>query len=177
LHTRSAHARHSGDRRRATRLVRLLPLSVVLVAASCGAGDRSAADNRAIAIYSAVIRAVIAQPPGSPSTTVPSEPVFVVAANPRSPISLEVQAGIVEALHAFATLRFVDERSEAIASDEPGQPVHEDGVLLTLGEIPPGRTAVTVEVQRYERAGATTTVGISLRRTGAAWEPVPLPAR
>jgi hypothetical protein len=84
-----------------------------------------------------VIRAV-APPAGSKTTAPLNEPVFVVAADTRSPISLDVQAGIVEMLHRFATLRFVDERSEAIDTTDPRRPVHEGGILITLGDIPPG---------------------------------------
>jgi len=118
-----------------------------------------------------VIRAV-APAAGGKSTAPLSEPVFVVAADPSSPISLEVQAGMVEMLHRFATIRFVDERSEAFDNTDPRRPVHESGVLITLGDIPPGRTAVTIEGQRYERIGVATTYRVRLQRVGASWKPV-----
>lgn len=144
---------------------------VVLGAAACGADHRTAADNRAIAIYSAVIR-VVAPPQGTTPTTPLSDPVFVVAANTRAPISLQVQAGIVDVLHDFATIRFADERSEAIDTADPHQPVHEGGVLITLSKIPPGRTNVTIEAQRYERIDVAATYRISLQRVDAGWKPV-----
>ena len=146
-------------------------VAVVLGAAACGAGHRTAAEDRAIAIYSAVIR-VVAPPEGTTPTTPLTDPVFVVAANTRSPISLEVQAGIVDVLHDFATIRFVDKRSEAIDSADPHQPVHEDGVLITLGSIPPGLANVTIEAQRYERIDVETTYQVSLHRVGTSWKPV-----
>jgi hypothetical protein len=101
----------------------------------------------AIAIYLTVIRAVITRPRASHQR---------YRIRPRRELAIAP--------------------SEAIAT-EPGQPAHDGCVLITLGEIPPGHTAVTIEVRRYERTGATTTVGISLRRTAATWEPVLLPAR
>jgi hypothetical protein len=143
---------------------------VVLGATACGADHRSAADDRATAIYASVIRAV-APPAGGKPTARLSEPVFVVAANPNSPISLEVQAGIVEKLHRFATIRFVDERSEAIDTADPRRPVHQSGVLITLGDIPPGRTVVTIEGQRYERIGVATNYRIRLRPVSTSWKP------
>jgi hypothetical protein len=146
-------------------------IAVVLGAAACGADHRTAADDREIAIYSSVIRAVA--PPAGGKPIVPlSGPVFVVAADPRSPISLQVQAGIVERLHRFATIRFVDERSEAVDTTDPRRPVHESGVLITLGDIPPGRTAVTIEGERYERIRAATTYRVRLQRVGTSWRPV-----
>ena len=45
-------------------------------------------------------------------------PVFVATARPEQSISLEVQAQMVEDLHDYATLRFVDERTEAILEDD-----------------------------------------------------------
>jgi hypothetical protein len=150
-----------------------LLVSVALGAAACGADERTAADDRAIAIYSAVIRA-LAPPEGETPTTPLSEPVFVVAADERAPISLEVQAGIVDELHEFATIRFVDERSEAIDTADEDEPVHQDGVLITLGKIPRGGTNVTIEAQRYERIGTATTYRISLQRFGTTWNVVAL---
>jgi hypothetical protein len=148
-----------------------LLVAVVLGATGCGADHRTASDDRAIAIYSSVIR-VVAPPAGTTSTTAISEPVFVAAANTHSPISLEVQAGIVDVLHDFATIRFVDDRSEAIDTADPHRPVHESGILITLSQIPPGHTNVTVEAQRYERIDVTTTYRISLQRVGTSWNAV-----
>jgi hypothetical protein len=148
-----------------------LVVTVVLGTAACGADHRTAADERAIAIYSAVIR-VVAPPQGTTPTTPLSDPVFVTAANTRSSISLQVQAGIVGELHDSATIRFVDERSEAIDTADPHQPVHEGGILITLSKIPPGRTSVTIEAQRYERIDVTATYRVTLQRVGTSWTPL-----
>jgi hypothetical protein len=154
-----------------TMRARVFPFAAVLVvAASCGASHRPAND-RAIAIYSAAIRVVLTGSGPQTSTTGPHGPVFVLAADKRSPLSLEVQAGVVDALHTLATIRFVDDRSEAIDETDPLAPVHDHGVLLTLGKIPRGRNNVTIQVQRYEQAGVTATEQIRLRRTGSSWAP------
>jgi len=148
-----------------------LLLTVAFVAAACGANHPTAADGRVIAIYSTVIR-VVAPPQATTPTTPLSDPVFVVPADTRSPISLQVQAAIVDVLHDFATLRFVDERSEAIDTADPHQPVHGGGVLITLGNVPPGGTNVTIDAERYERIGVATTYRISLQRVGVNWKPL-----
>lgn len=101
--------------------------------------------------------------------TVSHAPVFVVAADTRAPISLEVQAGIVDALHGSATIRFVDERSEAIDDADPHKSVVNDGILVTLGRIPTGTRLVDVEARRYERAGGSATYRIRLQRSGSRW--------
>jgi hypothetical protein len=132
-----------------------VPAALALLAASCAADHPSPNEQRAIAIYSAVIRAALAHPATTTPAAIPT--VFVIGADPRVPITLEEQAGIVQTLHDAATIRFVDKRSEAIDSSDPLQAVHENAVLLTLGTIPSGVHEVTVEVQRYEHVGAATT--------------------
>jgi hypothetical protein len=150
----------------------LIPAVIVAVAASCGADHPSANERRSIAIYAAVIRAVVAQPTTAPAVTTTAttiRTVFVTAADDRSPISLEVQAGIVQALHQVLTIRFVDQRSEAIDRSDPHQPVHEGAVLVTLGKIPTGHNQVTVKAQRYQRVDIFATYSIKVHRTGATW--------
>jgi hypothetical protein len=152
------------------RRIRLTALtaSALLTVASCSAGHGPDANDRAIAIYSVVIRTVT-QPAGGPPTTVAHAPVFVVAADTRSRLSLEVQAGIVEELHDFATIRFVDKRAEAIDETDPRKAVADRGILLTLGKIPSGSSDVNVQVQRYERAGTTASYTVSLHLSGSTW--------
>ena len=97
--------------------------------------------------------------------------MFVLGADKRMPISLEVQAGVADALQASATIHFVDDRSEAIDGTDPLERVHDHGVLITLGKIPSGSTNVVVEVQRYEQTDVAVTEQVSLRRHGSTWAP------
>jgi hypothetical protein len=154
--------------------LRLLPVLVAVLVGigSCSADHGRTADDREIAIYAAVVRVLITAPAGNPRTTAPGRPVFVVAADPHASISLEVQAGVADAVHSLATIRFLDSRSEAIDTADPRRPVHDGGILITLGSIPAGDTAVAVDAQRYERIDAAATYRISLRRVGARWNPV-----
>jgi hypothetical protein len=160
-----------GDERRWSTMRALVLVTVMLlVATSCGGGP-GPQDARAVAIYSEAIRVVLTEARPQASTARRRGPVFVLAANERTRVSLEVQAGVADALNGFATIHFVDDRAEAIESTEPLKPVHDHGVLLTLGKIPPGHDSVTIEVQRYEQATVTATARIRLRRAGSGWAP------
>jgi hypothetical protein len=142
---------------------------MLLVAMACGAAP-GPQDARAVAIYSTAIRVVLTEARPQASTARRRGPVFVLAANERT-LSLEVQAGVADALNGYATIRFVDDRAEAIESTEPLKPVHDHGVLLTLGKIPRGHNSVIIEVQRYEQVTVTSTARIRLRRAGSDWVP------
>lgn len=90
-------------RGRGRRLAARLPVTVLLIVASCSTGSGPDANDRAIAIYSVVIRTVLTQPPGGqPAIRAHDTSVFVAAADTHSPISLEVQAGVADTLHNVA---------------------------------------------------------------------------
>jgi len=141
---------------------------VVAVTACTGGGSNTSA--RPAVIYSAVIRAVLADTshPNISSDT----SVFVVADDERSPTPLEVQADIVEELHELATIRFVDQRVEAIDDSSPNRPVNDNGILITLGKIPSGASTVTVKAGRYFNATDTVAYRVTLKRTNAQWKPI-----
>jgi hypothetical protein len=144
----------------------LLVPSLVLLAFACGDGNGSNADDRASAIYATTIRAVV-DDDGSASES--DAPIFVAPADPEAPISLGVQAGVVDQLHDFATIRFVDEAAQAIDEDEPSRPVVEEGVLVTLGAVPERGDNVTVEAERYQTADSTRTYRVRLERDDSTW--------
>ncbi len=50
-------------------------------------------------------------------------------------IDLAVQAGVVKNLTPVAEVRFIDNRVEAVQTDEPGQPVKANGMLVGLGPL------------------------------------------
>jgi hypothetical protein len=167
--TSEVRVRHDNHFRRRLRDVALVS-TLLALGAACGADARSAADNRAIAIDSAAIRAAVAQPIGNPPTTTRPGEIFVASAH--TSIALSVQAGIAEALESLPTIRFVDNSTEAIDSTATNKAVHGNGVLITLGDIPTGPDDVTIAVQRYERTDRTATLTITLHRTGSTWEAV-----
>jgi hypothetical protein len=147
----------------------VLTATVVVAVTACTGGGSNTSDRPAV-IYSAVIRAVLtdtSHPNISSDTS-----VFVVAADERSPIPLEVQADIVEELHEFATIRFVDQRVEAIDDSSPNRPVKDNGILITLGKIPSGANTVTVNASRYLNATNTIAYRVTLKRTKTQWNPI-----
>jgi hypothetical protein len=147
----------------------VLAAVIAVLVTACTGGGSNTSDRRA-AIYSAVIRAVLADTPHPKISKDTS--VFVVAAHERSPISLEVQADIVAELHELATIRFVDHRVEAIDDSNPNRPVKNNGVLITLGKIPSGANTVTVNASRYVNATNTIAYRVNLKRTKTQWKPI-----
>ena len=138
---------------------------VAFLAGSCSSGEGPPHD-RTSAIAAAVVRAVVTQ------GTNPAEvraPVFVAPADPEQPISLEVQAGDVEALEDFKTLRFVDDPAEAIIEDDPGKPVVDGGILVELGPIPETGDTVVVDAKRYESEDEADDYRARVQRSGDTW--------
>ncbi|MFP4512722.1 MAG: hypothetical protein ACLFRV_07225 [Acidimicrobiales bacterium] len=159
------------------------PLLLALVAiatfpvASC-ADDTSTAENpnqRLIDIYGEVIPAVAThQRPDLPD----DEPLdLIVYVTPREnvDINVDVQVGLVNALDEWADIRFIDELEEAIAINEPGQPVRDDSVLVGLGSVPDGTASVELAADRYESADELTTFELTLRRQDGEWSIVEPP--
>jgi hypothetical protein len=147
----------------------VLAASVVALLAACSGG--SSTGDRTADIYSAVIRAVL-EDASHPLNVSSGTSVFVAPADARSPIPLEVQADIVEQLHQLATLRFVDERAEAIDDTSPTQTVDDGGVLVTLGRIPNGASVVTIRAERYLDATHTLVYRVTLKRVKTQWKPI-----
>jgi hypothetical protein len=147
----------------------VLTATVAVVLTACAGAGSDTSDRRAD-IYAAVIRAVLADTSHPKISSDAS--VFVVAAQERSPIPLEVQADIVAELHELATIRFVDHRVEAIDDSNPHRPVKNNGLLITLGKIPSPANTVTVNASRYLNAANTIAYRVTLKRTKTQWKPI-----
>lgn len=123
--------------------------TVTLAAGACSTG--SSEDERAAAVYVAVIRAVADEGPGDfePDDGYDDR---VVYAGPlgEATIPLAVQEIVVNDLRDadFATIRFVDDRDEAVRSDRTDEPVLEDGVLVLVDEVPDG-DSLELTAERY----------------------------
>jgi hypothetical protein len=156
-----------------TMLRRLTPLlAITLAAVSCGSDGTSATDREAD-VYVTLIRALA---PSEPGERVPSDRIdefdrviFVGSLDEQQAISLEVQAAVVEQLEEFATVRFVDERAEAIDHTDDRDPVLEDGVLVLLGPVPSGRTP-SVDTERYVDIDDSVHVRVTLEPADGDWE-------
>jgi hypothetical protein len=153
------------DGNRMQRSLLLVP-ALVFLATSCASGPGSDVDDRTSAIYASVVHAVVSD--GMDSADGPG-PVFVASADPEQPISLEVQAAMVDELHDFATLRFVDESTEAIDEDDPNKPVVEEGVLVELGPIRDQDDTAVVDAERYENAAEARAYLVRVTRRDETW--------
>lgn len=93
--------------------------------------------------------------PDDPTSTteVPAEELPTVFVEPLGDgfvIDLRVQAKVVSNLEAVAEVRFIDDRIEAVDTDEPGRPVKPNGLLVGLGPlVQASETERTVQVRRY----------------------------
>lgn len=124
----------------------MLGFAITLVTASCGDDGGSEPRTYAAQTYTAVIRAVAPERPGAGVEEL-DHVVYAGPINDRVGISLDTQAAVVEDLEQFATIRFVDDREEALRDDET-ESVKDDGVLVLLGPVSPGLSP-TVRVRRY----------------------------
>jgi hypothetical protein len=149
-------------------------MAVTLAVGSCGSGDPSEHEREAN-VYAVVIRALALNEPADPGgeTEELERVVYAGSLDEQRVISLEVQAAVVEILEDFATIRFVDEKAEAIDDTADGGPVLEDGVLVLLGAVPTGRSP-SVEAERYVDLDDHEHFRISLERSNDDWSIVEL---
>jgi hypothetical protein len=157
-------------KRHALALVALL----LLTATSCTDDANGSADpnQRLIDIYAVAIQTVAVHERPDFSGQDELDVVVYVAGREGVDIALDVQLGVVLALEDWASIRFIDEFDEAIASGEPDQPVRDGGVLIGLGDVPDGTASVELIADRYERAGQLMAFDLTLRRRSGEWSVV-----
>ncbi|HET6663984.1 MAG TPA: hypothetical protein VFG94_06985, partial [Acidimicrobiales bacterium] len=121
-------------------------------------------------VYAAVIRALAPDGPADrgAETEELERVVYAGSLDEENAIPLEVQAAVVEVLEDFATIRFVDEKAEAVDETEDGEPVLEDGVLVLLGAVPAGRSP-SVDAERYVDLDNDEQFQVSLERSNDDW--------
>ena len=154
-------------------LRRLTPLlAITLATVACGSDSASPTDRESD-VYATLIQALA---PSEPTERATSEEideldrvVYAGSLDEEQPISLEVQAAVVEQLEDFATVRFVDERAEAIDDTDDREPVLEDGVLILLGRVPSGRKP-SVDAERYVDIEDTVHVRVTVERADGDWD-------
>lgn len=128
--------------------------TAALAVGACTTSPDSSEDRTA-GVYAAVIQAVAEEGPGE-FMSLEGHAERVVYAGPLGDeveIPLGVQVMVVEALREndFATVRFVDDREEAVDASVEAEPVLEDGVLVLLGDVPEDGPT-TVEAELYVTA-------------------------
>ena len=140
-------------------------------------GRRAEGDtDRLTSIYAAVISALIA---GGYANFDPWPPVTYIDATARSsagpvavsdvvtsPIPIEVQHRIGEALAAHTEVRFVDEPQSVI---QPDSRVRDHGVLITLAPVPPAGRPVRIGARSYSGNLGRTSCTFIVDGAGARW--------
>jgi hypothetical protein len=139
-----------------------LALAGAVLLGACS--DSSPSADREAQIVAAAVRALV--PPSDDETTVTRD-VFV-GGDEDTRASLTVQADVLKELDEFESIRFVDDRSEAI-SDTPPHAVHSDGVYLEVGPVPKTGSRITVPALRYIDRDDQDRLRLRLARSGATW--------
>lgn len=122
-----------------------------LVIAACGSDGSGAAPTvePAGALTAVVGWAVDGLEPVVDDAGDVEPPVVYIAAKSSDTIGAGVQAAVVEATTDTATVRFADDRHEAVDDNADKQPVKDDGIMLVVGEFPTSTRVVTLEVELY----------------------------
>ena len=133
--------------------------------------------DRLAGIYAAVISALIA---GGYANFDPWRPVTYIDATARSsagpvavsdvvtsPIPIEVQHRIGEALAAHTEVRFVDDPQSVI---QPDSRVRDHGVLVTLAPVPPAGRPVRIGARSYSGNLGMKSCTFIVDGAGAQWQ-------
>ena len=108
---------------------------------SCTSTGTKESEARTAAVYTAILRSVL------PPDEAESDVIWVAPFPDRKSVELETQASVINDLSNQATVRFVDELSEA-TTDDPGAPVKE-GFVVVLGSVPSTGNTVNVPGELY----------------------------
>ncbi len=141
--------------------VALLAFTSFALVSACT--DSSPSADREATVIGVIVRGLV--PTRGDETTVTRD-VFI--GNRDDPFSAELQADVVQELHNYESVRFVDDRSEAIGDEAP-RPVHSDGVYLEIGPIPMVGTRITVPVLRYVDQDKQAHLLVKLKRSAGVW--------
>jgi hypothetical protein len=155
-------------RRAATqRLPTLLAISLgiaAIVGAGCSSDGESAqgAVEDTAAVTALVNWAAGEMPPEVDEQGDVEPPIVYVTTESGGTLDAGLQATVVESTSDAATVRFADDRSEAIDDTSELLPVHDDGVMLVIGELPDPARTVTVDVEWYRSIDETSNLVITI---------------
>ena len=134
----------------------------VIVAAACS-GDDDADDHDIPGVYVAVIRSV------APGTTGVMPNLVYIEPLPGTKLSLEDQAAVVKTFGDATTVRFVDDRTEAVEVDQPQARVRRDGVLLRMAPAQTSGDGLSVKTTRYVARYDERTACLDLHEVDHTW--------
>jgi hypothetical protein len=140
---------------------------VAALAAGCGSSHADAGEpDRSTGILVAVLTWAASQ---APPPSAGSHPVVYVLQTGGDDADAEAQVAVVRELRDAVTVRFADERDEAILTDTEEQPVRDDGVLTTVGAVPAEGDAFDLGVLVYRTAQDQQKVTLAVTKAGKAW--------
>jgi hypothetical protein len=125
----------------------LFVAALLAVATACSGSAAKEKDTNVADVYTAVLRQLLPPPAGDEDKRV----VYVAPFAEQKAFALETQVDVIANMAKEADVRFVDELSEAVVTDDPGTPAKGTEVLLLGPVTATGTTGTTVEVeaQRY----------------------------
>jgi len=141
--------------------------AALLATPACGDDDETPdSSSRDSDVYSAILDTVAAEEPVEDEET---PLLYVAPLGNEKPIPLDVQVSVVDAIADVAVVRFVDEAEQAIDQDGEGEPVLDDGLLVSLGSVPPDGSSVHVPGELYRTAADTSAVEYEVNETADGW--------
>ena len=136
--------------RRPALLVVSLGMAVVAVVACSSDGESTHGTVEDTAAVTALVNwAAGEMPPEVDENGDVEPPIVYVATDSGSTLDAGLQASVVKETTDTATVRFADDRSEAIDDTSELMPVHDDGVMLVIGDLPVPARTLTVDVEWY----------------------------
>lgn len=157
-----------------TRVASALCAGLVLLVVGCSGDDGENGNELGpvewkASVYESIVREV-GLPEAKLSMPEDATPTIYLATSDGSGISPEVQAAVVRAVRDEADLQVEDDVNNVILTDEPGKPVRDDGLLLTISPLPEQQSnRVVLETVIYRSELLERSVMVELRRAGEAW--------
>ncbi len=142
------------------------------VVGGCSLDEANDAEARAGAVYEAVVRWLVGPVPEGADPHV----VFVEARGQGAGIGVKVEAALIGAVDDVASVRFIDERTEALTEIDGRTVVRDDGLLLRFDPVVEEGSEVTLDVDRYVGGDvAFESIRFELQANGAEWSVVGRP--
>ena len=139
-------------------------IAAATVVTSCSSDGESADDTveDTAAVIALVNWAAGEMPPEVDETGDVEPPVVYVATESGGRLDAGLQASVVEDTTETATVRFADDRSEAIDDTSELMPVHDGGVMLVIGDLPDPARTLTVDVEWYRSIDDTSSLVVTI---------------
>lgn len=148
--------------------VRALFVAAILAVAGCASDDGDDPDLRTAGAFRAAFGWVI-DTNWPVATSDDAEPVLYIVSGDATSIPTNVQVAVVEQMRDEATLRFTDSRDDALDTDTPGEPVKEDGLLVTVGPVADEGSPIDMEVKVYRDETTHASFLLELAGSGDSW--------